>query len=262
MVLHSFATPADSIFLVGVAQSVGLLEKIDNSNKVNDAKVSLYEDGVLKFELEYVDGGPSVAFNYGVNALAGELIFEEGKEYEIRVEHPTYENISVKQIAPKGIEVTRVKLDENQRPSTDGGLANAVDIEFSDPAGEENYYELKMFRNVVFPDGSGYKENVFLETNDFSATASAYGNSLLLKDDNFDGENYKISVLFWNEPVDLELQWNVITKDYYLYSKSLTDYWNAQDFGFFAEPVSVYTNVENGLGLFGMVNESVYDVEE
>lgn len=262
MVLHAFATPNDSVLAVGVARSSGLLERIDDRSKVNDATVDLYEDGELISELTAIVTNEDEPFNYVAFKPAGrESIFQNGKTYEIRAEHPDFQTISSSQTVPDRVEIIKATLDDEQRPTPDGGLAYSVTIEFNDPAGIENFYEIKLYNLIPVDNGQVIEDQMYLESTDFGTSESAYGNGLLLRDNAFDGQKYTLSILFYNEPFDIRLQWNTITEDYYLYAKSITDYWNAGDFGFFAEPVSVYTNVENGLGLFGLVDEQFIEIE-
>ena len=41
-----------------------------------------------------------------------------------------------------------------------------------------------------------------------------------------------------------------ISQEYYWYETSYQNYMNAQGTGFFSQPVQVYTNIQNGLGVF------------
>jgi hypothetical protein len=46
-----------------------------------------------------------------------------------------------------------------------------------------------------------------------------------------------------------------ISKEYYDYQTSLNEYWNA-DGNPFAQPVQVFTNIENGFGIFAGFGKS------
>ena len=52
-----------------------------------------------------------------------------------------------------------------------------------------------------------------------------------------------------------------ISEEYYLYGKSYTEQHNSIDFSMFVEPVSVFSNINNGEGIFagyGQCIDSVY----
>ena len=80
--------------------------------------------------------------------------------------------------------------------------------------------------------------------------------SLLLNDNSFEGDSYDVELLVYPEDtayVDIQVEIKSISRDKYLYLKTLQAYYDAQ-YNPFAEPVIVHTNVENGQGIFSMEN--------
>ena len=58
------------------------------------------------------------------------------------------------------------------------------------------------------------------------------------------------------------MDWKCISKEQYQYSRSLISFFIAQDLGAFSEPVAIFSNVDNGLGIFGLSNNQLYVIEE
>ena len=93
------------------------------------------------------------------------------------------------------------------------------------------------------------------------------GESVLLSDQFFDGETYKFKgrfAAYYGGGVTDSIPYNFVirsvTPEYYYWSKSY--YLKSQtDDNPFAEPVSVYNNLENGLGIFGLFSERKFLIQ-
>jgi len=92
----------------------------------------------------------------------------------------------------------------------------------------------------------------------------SYQGAILIKDDLFKDSSYNIEVIGGNlndtSNVDIKVKVSTISRDKYFYSQSLYAYENASG-NPFAEPVIVYTNVENGQGIFSMEGKTEIIVE-
>ena len=73
--------------------------------------------------------------------------------------------------------------------------------------------------------------------------------------DTNEGDNYNIEPAYMELCVDLQH----ITKDYYLYLKSRASAWGNGDFGgMFSEPIQIYNNIQGGIGILGSYTSIIY----
>lgn len=101
-------------------------------------------------------------------------------------------------------------------------------------------------------DLMSYTDNRFMIFNDEVVNGKSYTMRLILRSyygsfeslDTAGGEFYNI-----------ELNLNSLTQDLYLYYKSV-DAFYTNDGGLFSEPVQVYSNIDNGLGIFSAYRQS------
>ena len=73
----------------------------------------------------------------------------------------------------------------------------------------------------------------------------------------FKGKIKEISIDFfvYNKPLEYALELTSVSESYYTYIRSLRAHYNNQDqFIFAGEPVQVFTNIENGLGVLGSMS--------
>ena len=262
MVIHAYFNEGDSILIMRVNESKGLLESIDRNAKFNDANVELFEDGILiqTFDTIPQDISTSLRFNY--IAISNGPIIKSGKEYELRVSHPDYPTLTAKERLPANSTINSSQLIVNE--NTGGGFEaeNTVKVNFDNPLGEENYYEIGMVATDTFMMDT-FSYEAYSYTTDLNAQVGYDYDKVLLSDENFDGKNYILSVDTYNSGnAGLTMIWKEFSKGLYLYSKSIREHLDSQGFGFFVEPVSVYSNVENGLGIFGLFRTKIFPVEE
>jgi len=256
MALHAYIGDTDSIIAISVTKSIGILEdRSQSATYVDDATIEFFKDGQLLFTFDPLstDERPLNYFKDLDQQLGG-----IGSEFEIRATHPELGTASAKQIMPNVVSMTAVKFEENAGVR-EGERVDGVELTFKDPGGEKNYYEFSAYRIR----SGGFADDLSTDTNDPLVHESINYGAWLLSDETFDGKEYKITLLenynsFGN---DVVIVVNNITEDWYNYSKSVRDQLNTEDLGLFAEPVSISTNVEGGLGLFGANIERVYPIE-
>ena len=278
MAISAFANSTSTDFLnFKVTRTFGLFEeRPDNSqDNLSNAEVKLFEDDNLKYT--FVEGGNE--FEPGYIAPITEMFGGEGKTYKLEVSHPDYGTVTATQVMPEPIPLTDVEFRELSSGGFDGNTGE-FRITFSDPPGEENYYELAAQQTVVYSyeqDGVVYEEEyeqeIYLGTDgppDPNVTQGYDWSTMLISDANFNGQTFTLSAEFYDytdfggegsgETSNYTLYWRTVSKDYFNYSKSLRENINAQD-NPFAEPVSLYTNVNGGVGAFCLRSELIYEVE-
>ena len=265
LVVNSILT-TDSMINASISHSVGAFDA-SSISYVNNATVEVYEDGVLLGEMDeqaslsYDSSGEldsTYVYNFNQNPVAGKI-------YSYEIVHPDYEAVRAETTVPAA-----VKLNVNDvtlLSEEDYVKHYRVRFSFKD-ASEDNFYRLRL-RNPNTYYGFDY-----FESNDASMISSAgvqsdgatfYGDEALFDDEMFNGTEKEISIDFfdskslWFEEEGIEVQFILeltsVSESYYTYIRSLRAHNDNQDqFIFAGEPVQVFTNIENGLGVLGSMS--------
>lgn len=266
LVVNSILT-TDSMINASISHSVGAFDA-SSISYVNNATVEVYEDGVLlgdmdeQASLSYNSIGEldsTYVYNFNQNPVAGKI-------YSYEIAHPDYETVRSETTVP-----AEVKLNVNEvtlLSEQDYEKHYRVRFSFND-AVDDNFYRLRLRNPNAYYDGFDY-----FESNDASIISSAgvqsdgatfYGDEALFDDEMFNGTEKEISIDFfdykysWFEEEGVEVQFILeltsISESYFTYIRSLRAHYDNQDqFIFAGEPVQVFTNIENGLGVLGSMS--------
>ena len=268
LVVNSILT-TDSMINASISHSVGAFDA-SSISYVNNATVEVYEDGILLGEMDeqvsysynYMDELDSTyAYNFNQNPVAGKI-------YSYEIVHPDYEAVRAETTVPAAVKL--IVNDVTLLSEEDYVKHYRVRFSFND-ASEDNFYRLRL-RNPNTYYGFDY-----FESNDASMISSAgvqsdgatfYGDEALFNDEMFNGTEKEISIdffdsnkFFWGEEPDDDfeteytLELTSVSESYYTYIRSLRAHFDNQDqFIFAGEPVQVFTNIENGLGVLGSMS--------
>ncbi|MDD2635341.1 MAG: DUF4249 domain-containing protein [Bacteroidales bacterium] len=275
IVANSIIEP-DSIIRVNVTRSRHIL---DNAAIIplSDAIVKLYETDNYIGTLSYTSSG-----NYEMNYYP-----EVGKEYRIEVSHNDFDDVFSKTIIPPVVELNYI--DTVKSFNENGYEIYNFYTNLTDPLGTNNYYYLSMknrFKAEIYdqsiitydtiyvgPDttivniiygGTYYEdieESLYFSSDDLIFEGYHPGsNGQIFSDEIIDGKSYtlKTSVQHWSFYADTNtviIELYAINKELYQYLISYSKHNDASGDPF-AEPINVYTNIENGIGIFG--GSSVY----
>ncbi len=281
LVVNSLITP-DSTVVVHVSKSKSVLDRAPFFTSVDDARVTLYEDEQEVAQLN----------NSGEGRYLADFQPSPGRQYAIRVTAEGLPSVEARSTIGTPVVIDDVSVGKI-RVETGSSCINGdcqpthsdeyqLGLRLSDPPNQVNYYEIVAsavvqdsfpnydnLGNFIGYDSARRSTLVFLETDDplvetpYSDLEGGgfYGESLLLSDESFSGQSYTVSFetsSFFGENIkELTLQLRALSEDQYQYlrTRQLQDY-NANDP--FSEVVPVYTNVENGFGIFaGYSAESV-----
>lgn len=234
---------------------------------------------------------PDTAYYY----MANDRYPQPGKTYRLEVESETYGNITTETTIPKPIEIDELQSSIEEIRNDENSYVYKqinINVRFTDPADEENYYRLLILEatgaisnwNQDSTDSTihinGAINNTMFSTEDEiffyekeNANSFAVGqtdNSFgIFTDETINGKEREISIYFSMNTTELDttigeflvyrIELQSITKDMYYYLKSIDQQAIMYQFPF-AEPIPVYSNVENGIGVFGSYSTSVYPV--
>jgi len=184
---------------------------------------------------------------------------QEGKEYFIQLQSPGFQTASAKTKMPFKPAEFKIRLDEDVFLSPDSVWFDELSFEFLDNRLEENFYMVRISYfsqrlSVFYPfkPENALEENVGLEDTD----AGYY----LFTDKGKNGEKirFKFTLPFnqsnpdFNNPNDKPLRFLIelssITKGYYNYYRTLDK--NQDVPPLLGEPIQLYSNIANGLGIF------------
>ena len=260
---YAFFKDSDSVLVVKVGKSVGVLDTINPDNVLN-ATVELFKNGNLEYTFIY--NTTTNAYEYDLGAPFSPV---EGDVYELRVSKEGFETATALQTVPSRVPIDTVVYNQGGGVNQFGEQINIINLTFTDPAGVSNYYEFGGYVDIKYTDPFDttfvyeYQNTLYLESNDPN-----YDNGIMF-DANFDGLQYTIRLedndyFGWGNSDNTEITGVVrltsSTYDYATFTKSLNDYWDA-DGNPFAEPVILYSNMSTNLGLFGILVASEYELK-
>lgn len=192
---------------------------------------------------------------------------EPGEVYSIEVSHSDYDNVSSSNQLPGEINIAHIDWD--QQAIVAGDFYRRIDISFQDSPDKDFYmvrvkgifweyiyneetWEIEDSTLIVYPI-EFFSQNAALDNSSFKITptsisftdeifnGSLFTFDILIDDFYFSGEKMKIQSIY--------ISMSKISQEYYWYETSYQAYLSAQ-YNLFAQPVQVYTNIENGLGIF------------
>jgi Domain of unknown function (DUF4249) len=279
LVFHQLISDTDDTIRLELSKKLGVFEptKTDKDWFVTGATVEWWQDGqkVLVLSPLSFDSG----FVY-IGKFPSPLII--GPEYEIRVSHPNFETVrSVQKIPAKATDVQQLKLVREVANDPSGASLNELSFVIKDNPNEQNYYEFQLSTNQYYyeylgmdPQGMPIFDTLsytyytgFENTFDQNIVNGTRG-GILLSDQFFNGQDYKFIGRFYapyngsgsTDTSTYRLSIRNVTKEYYQWSVSYNKQYNAQG-NPFAEPIAVYNNLENGLGIFAMFNEQRFTIK-
>lgn len=251
---------------VTVSKSQSIL---DNSlpEYLANAIVTLYQGETFLEQLELViEPAPRIPPYYVTTSFKPEAAVT----YTIRVEAVGFETVEARSFIPEPVTLSSLKvsdLQENNGSETYSRIFSyQIEVDFDDPADEENYYHLNVFQEIfdisLTQTGDTVRENRRLErlplmtTNNRIVPDMLIG-GLLIKDKPAPEDLvFDVSVEIVPEfealgKIYAELR--TVSKEYYLYFTTFNRQQNQSD-GPFNDPIIIFNNVENGHGYFAGYN--------
>lgn len=170
--------------------------------------------------------------------------------YELVVEMEDYGVIGAVQQMPRCVPLDTLIIHSLEASlSPRHRFAGVLEIRFTDPAGEANFYE------IVVKDSCNklYEANISAQSLDHKALQGAI-DRLIFSDIDRDGQQVSLLIGFDHSGIErqycsLRLEFISITEDRYRFLKTLPLSYEAYN-NPFAEPVFIHYNIENGIGIF------------
>jgi hypothetical protein len=247
LVLNGLLTIGDTV-KVELSKTRDLFDDEDEIDWVRNADVILKCNGKKVSEtLEYKGEGIYAS---------GSTVAEQGGSYSIEVVHSVYDDIRATAEMPEPtlgrvVFTGTVNDQQNFELNIENGQLNQFfiwEMIQKHGNGSENNVEITSFdsnTDNILPDETQLQEKIFLDA---------------LQNINSEGISSGFSTSGIDDVQMNSLVINLITvnEDMYKYYRSLELYKNSTKK--FIKPVEIYSNVENGLGIFGAVSNSVIPV--
>ena len=264
IVVNSLFSP-DSVWQVQLTYSKNILDTSpDNFIPVGNAVVTILDPNQQVIETITPS---SDKFNFVL--YKGKTKPLPGQSYTVQVAVKAEPILQAFSKVPTHVPITTVEIDSS------GVVDNEpieMNINFKDPAGEKNYYTIKIIEDAFYianKDTVWYTREIFFEIVDQSLSNDERGLEKLVNDNLFNGKDYTFHVKLYNRRYSFGSQifqqharvvLLSVSEEYYKYftTKSLQDYTNGDPF---AQPVQVFTNIENGLGIFAGYSTSVIELK-
>jgi hypothetical protein len=271
---------ADSTFEVHLSNSVGYVDNISIEDQING------EVRVRNAQGELIE----TLLHAGEGRYIGAQTAQSGMRYTIEADHPGFSSITASDRVPEPVAILAVDTFSAVTNDPFGSEWNNLNIAltFNDPAAE-NYYSIEVFQNETFfvdyiydPELNSYVlDTVWLdspayfqvglattdpilinETPTGIAENEAFGNQFLFSDALFNGGTrtltFRIESFTPNSRYVVRL--SSLSHDYFRYLRTVDRYLSA-DGDPFAEPVLVFSNVKDGLGILGGISKSEHPIE-
>lgn len=268
---HLLLDNNDSVVRLVMTRNYGILESVVNYEDwfVKGATAEIYENGQIMLSLSPVSTDSAYV-------LTGTLPhpFQIGNTYEIKASHPDFPSVQAKQLVPGDFQVDSLRVKHDAVPGEFGDRLDLLEIFLQDQPGVRDYYEIaiiKQYYNVSYDPATNTYDTIGVNEYDVDIDGyndpnvlEGFGYTGLISDQFFEGQAYKFQARFYGNysPQDSSVVVRIrhVTEDYYKWSRSYQASYN-EDENPLVEPVSIFNNLQNGLGIFSIANEKKYVVE-
>ncbi len=281
LVLNGVMRP-DSVFEIALSNSLGFID-IGEIAPVTNGTVGVYnESNVLIDELQHL----------GEGIYRGSMMPQIGERYTVRAAAPSFTEITALDIIPEPVPIAdwdTLTVTDNNDPFWDFQEIK-VSFSISDPVATANFYHLEIFMvqeyylepvydpftgefsydTIYYPEPVeqkvGFSFNDPVLTAEYDNTLGenwVYADAVTFTDELFNGNTRTFSVNMNYYGIGgesgiggrFELRLSSVSRDLgqYLRTRARYEYVSGDPF---SEPVQVFSNIENGLGIWGGASSS------
>jgi hypothetical protein len=267
LVLNCFFT-ADSTWEFQVSNSLSVLDNAQ-IELIDSASILLFQDG---YPIDTLDRPEDDGIYRSHKVLPG-----MNASYSVTATAPGFDVVlHAEDHVPVSVPIRRIRgtiIDSSfyhgydyytDSPKIRGHIEGTIELEIQDPPGVDNYYHLAVYfmeeRLRDYEDTIYYldRRRVNFTVQDAAAEETAFGSGALFSDQFFDGQEHTVKIIYHASGIKNNMkvfyaELTSLTESAYLYKRSIEDY-QAASGDPFSEPVLVYGNIENGLGIFSGYN--------
>lgn len=254
-VLNCLFTANDKIS-VSITNSTPILE--EEYSIIDNANIILYEDDKEIETLVYDDGIYKSTTQTDLNKI-----------YKLKSSVVGLETVITEDVIPEQPTITNIDLvEEAYFDSNYEGIIGKTTITIEDNGEQTNFYEVLVVRKFYYNDEIITRPTSIEVTSDPVVSneldVQNHPTHLVFTDKSFNGRVNTIDFDFTNEqhedvlPLNYKVIIRSISENYYRYKRRLNRHTYFQE-GYigdiFIEPIQMFTNVENGFGIFAGYNE-------
>lgn len=263
LVLNSKIDANSSEILISLSENINF-SQVNTSNVIliNGANITLDINGDVYTGEPFVDTSNDF-YNYKVTLNNPAL---ETKTISINASHPDFTDVSAEVFLGKKSEILELKYFPEAKIGSEYGYPikfDEVKVTILDNGETENYYKFRV--GTLNSNNMEFSNSYYATSEDIDAVNLDYLDGVMYEDNLFQGKEKSFSLLFQNYYSDddpIYVEYSHISKADYLFNQSLLSYYNSSDFGFFAEPVTVFSNVNQGLGIVQISEKSLHLVSQ
>lgn len=271
LVLNALLEPTDTL-KVYLTKSKGILDRMDFNEEfdlVEGASVAIKDQEGQLFPMSYIDRSRPYESNafYYINGLE----FKEGHTYEIVAEKDNFPSISSIQEFPNKVKIKSidvVNLGPIERFENHDEFE--VTVKFDDPQ-ERNFYEISgriIGNDTITVDGemfiSSYHSDLAPRpVNPVYQKEYLFRNVLLFEDGILNGADSEIVFRTWiprSWDIEVTISLSHVSESYYRFYDT-ADLQRSNSGDVLSQPVLVYNNINNGMGIFKSRNSDQMVIE-
>ena len=235
------------------------------------AEVRVYQGNQFIEQLELFEPEPDSGLPPYYRSI--DFIPQVGVLYTIKVNAVGFEPIEATNFIPVGAELDSVGYNNSidVKGAVNAEITFDVDLNFRDVTGVQNYYHLLFYQEldeyrinnnngihdtIRTPSVENAVLSISLLNSNISFTRFVDDQSILLRDDTFDGESMTLNIagsytinLNKHLPGRFVVEMRTVSEDYYLYYTTLANQ-NQSNNDPLAEVVPIFDNIQNGSGIF------------
>lgn len=241
LVVNALFNQNDSL-VVNVSASIAVNEN-GVPSPITNANVELFEDGIQVAALSYHPPSRNYFTNYKP---------KPGKKYRIVANAPNLGTATGESFIPSAVNGNNPYWRDSTGFDSAGFPSGTLYLNIIDNSAEKNYYRISLF--YYDPLTAEWKvlgiESDDVLVNDRSAEVKSGG--VIISDQTFNGKSRNIAFTtpfgFTGQTPKFMVKLESLTNEYYQYFRSIQEYDISS--GLFEEPTLVFTNIQNGLGIF------------
>ena len=243
----------DSVWIVRLSKSRNILERRNSYENVTNAKITIRDesDNIV----ETISYSPSSPGKY-----IGKTYPLISHKYRLQIDIEDFGQIRGENKIPEEVKIISLEVDSTAFKSGQNHID--VTLTFEDPKDVENYYVVRTLNMIA---NRGFEAIPMAATDPLWNNDYSDSRSIVFRDNFFNGNKYELHFRIsksgyaaQNQPYRVILQ--NVSKEYYLYftTKNLQE--NTK-LDYFAQPTQVYTNLENGVGIFAGYSASEFELK-
>ena len=277
LVLNGLLTPDEHWISIHLSESRFFLSNENEFKFVRNADVTLWKN----------EEAIAVFYETGDNEYVAPYRPIPGDRLRITASAPGLNPVECSTDILPAPEILLVEIADHIAEYPNDDFDYDVFVTLNDPVEVANYYRLNLYLRIYFNEGDYTDLSLQFRSDDvaFSSSESipmgTFGNRYrVFTDDVFNGNEYTLKLqvrIHYEEeendtdaynydydygvPTHIELHVDLqhITKEYYLYLKSRAAAWRDNDLGgMFTEPIQIYNNIQGGIGILGSYTSAVY----